>query len=219
LLDLSKIKVIGMVKIEDNDTGEVLVDKENAIHFGNMSSAIANALVGDENSFITYMAFGNNGTTVSGSQITYKPARVSSVENLGASLYSTTFIRKLTNSSSDPITPNYNVTVPLTQTSASYKDIVATVLLDTGDGNPTGQDVIDNATDNTSAFVFDEIGMYAGQDDALVSTGTSDLSTIASFINDSSTKMLTHVIFHPVQKSQNRSLKITYTIRIQMGEL
>ena len=208
-----------MIKVEDTDTNEVLVDKCNAIHFGNMSSAIANALVGNEDAFITYMAFGNNGTTVSGSQISYKPPRVSAVENLGASLYSTTFLRKMTNESSDPITPNYHVTVPLNQNSASYKDLVATVLLDVGDGNPTGQDVIDNATDNSSSFVFDEIGLYAGPSDALASSGTSDLSTIASFINDSSTKMLTHVIFHPVQKSQNRSLKITYTIRIQMGEL
>jgi hypothetical protein len=29
--------------------------------------------------------------------------------------------------------------------------------------------------------------------------------------------MLTHVIFHPVQKSANRSLEIIYTLRIQMG--
>ncbi len=217
--DLVKVSILGLVTIVDADTDEVLVDTKNAIHFGNMSSVLASALVGDDNSFITYMAFGNNGTAVSGSQITYKPPRVSAVENVGASLYSTTFVRKLTNEASDTITPDYHATVPLNQNSASYKDLVATCLLDIGDGNPSGQDVIDNATDNTSSFVFDEIAIYSGQPDALLGSSTTDLPTISSFINDSGTKMLTHVIFHPVQKSQNRSLKITYTIRIQMGEL
>ena len=222
MLDISKLNIRGFVKIEDDETGEVLVEKNNAIHYGNMSSILASALTGDPRSHISYMAFGNNGTTVNGSQITYKPPRVSVVENLAASLYSSTFVRKLTNEASAVPTPDNHVMVPVdsTQTSSSgFKDIVATATLAIGDGNPTGQDAIDNATDNTSAFVFDEIAMYAAPEDALTGNGTSDLLEISAFVNNSESRMLTHVVFHPVQKSQNRRLKITYTIRVQMAEI
>ena len=41
------------------------------------------------------------------------------------------------------------------------------------------------------------------------------LFTNASDINDAT--MLTHVIFHPVQKSQNRIIEIVYTVRIQLS--
>ena len=38
------VKVQGHVLITDKNTGEVLVDKKNAIHFGNMAYVIATAL-------------------------------------------------------------------------------------------------------------------------------------------------------------------------------
>ena len=47
-----------------------------------------------------------------------------------------------------------------------------------------------------SDFVFDELGLR-------------------SYNPDGVGKLLTHVIFHPVQKSLNRLLQIDYTIRIQ----
>jgi hypothetical protein len=53
-------------------------------------------------------------------------------------------------------------------------------------GEPPGQAAFDNSTQTDSSFVFDELGL-----------------------------LLTHVIFHPVQKSLNRQIQIDYTIRIQ----
>ena len=48
-------------------------------------------------------------------------------------------------------------------------------------------------------FVFDELGLKSYE-------GTE---------NGSTNKLLTHVIFHPVQKSLNRLIQIDYTLRIQ----
>ena len=55
--------VKGHVKITD-DLGNVLLDKDNAIHPQNMARIIARALANEPNSHIYRMAFGNGGTQV-----------------------------------------------------------------------------------------------------------------------------------------------------------
>jgi hypothetical protein len=76
-----------------------------------------------------------------------------------------------------------------------YTDILVSCLLDYGE--PAGQQAFDNSTNFNGEFVFDELGLkgYTGDGQA--------------------TRLLTHVIFHPVQKSLNRQIQIDYTIRIQ----
>ena len=66
---------------------------------------------------------------------------------------------------------------------------------------PPDQGSFDNGTQMESAFTFDEIGLlsYNGTDSS----------------GNEMTKLLTHVIFHPVQKSLNRQIQVDYTIRIQ----
>ena len=80
-----------------------------------------------------------------------------------------------------------------------YTDIVVNCLLDYGE--PAGQMAFDNGTLLESDYVFDELGLLA--DYGLDSNG-NELTTL-----------LTHVIFHPVQKSLNRQIQIDYTVRIQ----
>jgi hypothetical protein len=77
---------------------------------------------------------------------------------------------------------------------ATYTDILITCLLDYSE--PSNQEAFDNSVDLDGEFVFDEIGLV-------------------SFSPDGNGKLLTHVIFHPVQKSLNRLLQIDYTVRIQ----
>jgi hypothetical protein len=77
-----------------------------------------------------------------------------------------------------------------------YTDIVVSCLLDYGE--PSGQAVFDNSQDLSGQYVFDELGLK-GYDLNTQSTG----------------KLLTHVIFSPVQKSLNRLIQIDYTVRIQ----
>jgi len=77
---------------------------------------------------------------------------------------------------------------------ATYSDLLVSCLLDFGE--PSGQLAFDNSSNLDGQYVFDELGLV-GYD----STGNEIL--------------LTHVIFHPVQKSLNRMIQIDYTVRIQ----
>jgi hypothetical protein len=63
-------------------------------------------------------------------------------------------------------------------------------------GEPDGQDAFDTAADTEQQFVFDELGLRGYS-----SSGTG--------------RLITHVIFHPVQKSLNRLIQIDYTVRVQ----
>ena len=62
--DQSGVMMTGHIKIFDPETGEVMVDKRNAIHYENMSQALANSLANKTTGFVHEMAFGNGGTTV-----------------------------------------------------------------------------------------------------------------------------------------------------------
>ena len=79
-----------------------------------------------------------------------------------------------------------------------YTDILVTCLLDYGE--PAGQQAFDNSTNFNGEYVFDELGLKCING---TSTATGDL------------RLITHVIFHPVQKSLNRQIQIDYTLRIQ----
>ena len=57
-------KVEGFLKIYDPNSGEVLVDKHNAINYENMSEAIADTLSHRGYGEIYQMAFGNGGASV-----------------------------------------------------------------------------------------------------------------------------------------------------------
>ena len=182
----------GHIKIFDPETKEVFIDKRNAIHYENMSVAMANSLSNQGVGFIHSMAFGNGGTIVDPTGlITYLTPNTNGVNS---SLYSQTFSKVVESSSSLNADPTRNKMEIRHISGATYTDIVVSCLLDYGE--PAAQDAFDNSTDLNSDFVFDELGLR-GYDP----TGTG--------------KLLTHVVFHPVQKSLNRLIQIDYTIRVQ----
>lgn len=188
------LDIIGMVKIFNPITNEVFVDKTNAIHYENMSEAIAYSLANKGRNYITEMHFGNGGTTVDPTGvITYLPTNTN-VQN--ADLYNPTYYKIVddTNTTNpDPIRNKISIThVP----GQIYSDIVVTCLLDYGE--PSGQAAFDNTQDLNGQFVFDELGLKG-----------------YSASGEGMGKLLTHVIFSPVQKSLNRLIQIDYTVRIQ----
>lgn len=185
------LNVTGHVLIRDTETAEVLLDKPNAIHIENMSIAIANSLVNNNDGPIFSIAFGNGAATVNGLGIvTYLPPNTVGAT---ANLYNPTYHEIVDQTRGAP--SDNSLLVKHTQ-NALFTDIVITAIL--GFGEPAGQSSFDDATDMEQEFVFDEIG----------------LKTFNTNINAGS--LLTHVIFHPIQKSLNRSIEIVYTIRIQL---
>jgi hypothetical protein len=188
------LDIIGMVKIFDPVSHEVFVDKKNAIHYENMSEAIALSLGNKTNGFVSEMHFGNGGTTVDPTGvITYLPTNTN-VQN--ADLYSPQYFKIVDDTNAANSDPLRNKIVVAHTPGLVYSDIIVSCLLDYGE--PSGQAAFDNSQDLNGQFVFDELGLKG------YSTSGEGLG-----------KLLTHVIFSPVQKSLNRLIQIDYTVRIQ----
>jgi len=183
----------GHIRIFDPDSGEEYVNKRNAIHYENMSEALALSVSNKTTGFIHEMAFGNGGTNVDPTGvITYLPAN-SSGQN--ASLYNQTYYKVVDDNSSLNTDAGRNKLSVSHISGNIYSDIVVSCLLDYGE--PSGQQAFDNTSNFNDTYTFDELGLKSWI--GTVNTG----------------RLLTHVIFHPVQKSLNRLIQIDYTIRIQ----
>jgi hypothetical protein len=192
------IYVQGHIKVHDPESGEVFIDKRNAIHYENISEAIAYSLSNKGQSYIFEMHFGNGGTSVDPTGvINYLPAN-SNTQN--ADLYNPTYSKIVDDTSNINPDPARNKIEIRHVPGQVYSDILVTCLLDYGE--PSGQAVFDNSTNLNDTFTFDELGLKARSTD-----GTYGLTTTG--------KLLTHVVFHPVQKSLNRLIQIDYTVRIQ----
>lgn len=182
----------GHIKIFDPETKEVFIDKRNAIHYENMSVAMVNSMSNQGQGWIYQMAFGSGGTTVDPTGlITYLTPNTIGV-NTG--LYNQTYAKTVDQNAIDNVDPTRNKMEIRHVSGATYSDIVISCLLDYGE--PVGQQAFDNSQDMNSSFVFDELGLK-------------------SYNPNGEGKLLTHVVFHPVQKSLNRLLQVDYTIRVQ----
>lgn len=191
------ISIQGFLKIFDPNTQEVFFDGKNAIHYENISVAIAEALSNRGTGTIYKMAFGNGGASVDETGIiTYLPPNTVG-EN--SALYNQTYAKVVDDTNINNNNPSRNKMVINHTSGKVYTDILVQCLLDYSE--PSGQAAFDNETQLESMFVFDELGLlsYDGTDNS-----GNELS-----------KLLTHVIFHPVQKSLNRQIQIDYTVRIQ----
>jgi hypothetical protein len=188
----SGIYLQGHIKIFDPVTQEVLVNKRNAIHYENMSIALAQSLADEGVGTIYQMSFGNGGTAVDPTGIiTYLTPNTT---GSNSSLYNETYTKVVNDRSTNNTDPTRNKIEVRHVTGTNYTDIVVTCLLDYGE--PNNQDAFDNTTYLDGEYVFDELGLRAYSN-----TGTG--------------RLLTHVIFHPVQKSLNRLIQIDYTVRVQ----
>ncbi len=157
-----------------------------------MSIALAESISNSGQGFIYEMAFGNGGTAVDPTGIiTYLTPNSTGIN---ASLYNERYAKVVDDRSISNVDPTRNFIESRHVTGTNYTDVFITCLLDYGDA--AGQQAFDNSNSNEGNFVFDELGLK-------------------SYSSSGNSKLLTHVIFHPVQKSLNRLIQIDYTVRIQ----
>lgn len=190
--DTNGVLVQGHIKIFDPESQKVYIDKRNAIHYENMSIAMAESLANEGQGFIYEMSFGNGGTSVDPTGIITYLTPNSTGTN--ASLYNQTYTKVVDDRSVNNTDPARNKLETRHVSGTNYTDIVVSCLLDYGE--PNGQDAFDTASATDSAYVFDELGLR-------------------SYSNTGTGRLITHVIFHPVQKSLNRLIQIDYTVRVQ----
>ena len=221
--DNINVQARGTLQISDKETGTVLVDKRNAIHPGNMAYILASALGGKPTSvnssgsspFINWMAFGNGGSS-STTTISYRSTRVFTtydglpITSSNSTLYSKTYQQEVVSTVYAPgedmgggnLVPENTSKVNF-KVEMSHDDYEAMQQL--SDPSITTP-ATDSSTDTNSvtAFTFDEIGLLAG-----VSTPTG--------MDETKTLMVTHVTFHPVLLSANRTIVVDYTITVQLS--
>jgi hypothetical protein len=186
-------KIQGFVKIHDPVSGDIFYDDHNAIHYENISIAMAQTLSNRDLGYIYQMAFGNGGSSVDPTGvITYLPPNTT---GQNADLYNQTYAKVVDDNSAADTDPANNKMTVLHTAGNFYTDILVTCLLDYGE--PPEQQAFDNSTQYNGEYVFDELGLK-------VWNGAAD-----------NLRLITHVIFHPVQKSLNRQIQIDYTLRIQ----
>tara|TARA_Y100000389_G_scaffold200764_1_gene241909 strand:- start:25 stop:627 length:603 start_codon:yes stop_codon:yes gene_type:complete len=190
--DTSGVLVQGHIKIYDPESQKIYIDKRNAIHYENMSIALAESLANQGQGFIYEMSFGNGGTSIDPTGIITYLTPNSTGTN--ATLYNQTYSKVVDERSVNNTDPVRNKTEIRHLSGTNYTDIIVSCLLDYGE--PSGQDAFDTAASQTNNYVFDELGLR-------------------SYSADGNGRLITHVIFHPVQKSLNRLIQIDYTVRVQ----
>ena len=190
MIDELKINVNGHVMIKCCDTGQILLNKKNAIHSENMSVAIASVMANTVNNqgekgFFHHLALGNGGTVLDSSgNITYREPKV---QNINDELYSQIHLPKRISYSEDDNAANNSSIIHTGQ--STFSDVIVKCTLDYNERLSDGLDMTDNGN-----YVFNELGLLSQQG-----------------------KLLTHLIFHPVAKNANRKMQILYTLRISIG--
>ena len=187
--DTSLNGIEGHIKIWDPNSGEILVRRRNAINYENMSIAIASLLANESGNTGTHqiatMRFGNGGTTIDG--LGTVTYKATNTNSASGALYNQTFSKAV----DEAVSGSASNSTEISHTSPNtYTDVITTCTLDFD--SVTGEDDTDTATSMNGTYDFDELAIYSGNND-----------------------LLTHVIFHPVQKSKNRKIQVIYTLRIR----
>jgi hypothetical protein len=122
MISTTNLSIKGFLKIYDPVSKEVFVDKQNAIHYENMSLSLAESISNKSTGFIYEMHFGNGGTTVDPTGvITYLPTNTN-VQN--ADLYNPTYSKIVDDTNTANSDPTRNSVLPRHTPGQLYTDIL-----------------------------------------------------------------------------------------------
>jgi hypothetical protein len=206
MLDIANIKIEGHILAKDKDTGIVVLDVHNDVLYGNLSTVLAHALIGNPSSFLFYMAFGNGGAYVGPTGlIQYKDSKGgpnSLIKDPTANLYNTIYVKKMSNDTTPLSSYNElsNVYIPGGNDATNYEDVISRVSLEYNEPGFTTtsgyitQSEIDNSSFigtsetvittvfNPGELVFNEIGLFAGTSNLFPNDSTQTIAEVNSFI-------------------------------------
>ena len=204
--DRAAVKFASRVIIEDVNTGEVFLDDCNAVHPENLAYIIARGLANQNKSHIWKVAVGNGGSYVDTTGALH--FNIPNTIGTNAELYNETY------SENADAVGNSVTAMASTTDVTSLVEVIFTIAPDEpgsgqllSDGQllsniqePDDAHLAGNINNSSGyAFEFDELGLFAESDD----------------INQP--YLLTHIVFHPIAKTQNRNLRLRYTLTISVS--
>lgn len=178
----------GHVKIVNLDNNSVILDKRNAVNYQNFAKIISQVLANSgSGAGIHSMAFGNGGVNID--SLGNITYKPTKTFGSTGSLYNETYSKIVQN---EPVVDEFNNISYAYIDGNNYSDTIITATLDYSD--PTGYPEFDTTDNIDGDYIFNEIALKTINDD-----------------------YLTHIIFHPVLKSQNRRIQVIYTLRLTIG--
>jgi hypothetical protein len=191
--DTAGVQVKGHVLIKD-DLGNVLLDKDNAIHPRNMARILARALANEPNSSVYRLAFGNGGTVTDAAyEITYRPPNDGRNHDAASGwtsrLYNETYSEVVDESNvtlvntgpgSDPSITDEDNFVTSAKGYPNASLAVVTVSCTLGLNEPRGQNITDNLSPleyTEGTYTFDEIGLFSSGLPPVSTSGYHEVDT------------------------------------------
>jgi len=200
------VSVEGFVVIKDLTNDRILYQGRNAVHQENMSIALAQALCRAPGSFISEMWFGCGAAIIAtDGTITYRKPNITGPD---ADLYQPTYFRVIDESDYNRAAESTdNITISHVS-GTNYADTIVTATLNNTDPLKGSNEfnLYDYTNGSLEATIYD--GEFEFNEIGLKTKGNSGLK---------SGKLLTHFIFHPVQKNSEQTIQIVYTLRVRAG--
>jgi hypothetical protein len=185
----AKSSIKGFVRIYEKETGKVLFNRHNDIHYENMSIALAQSLA-NKKGWIKEIVFGNGGVKLNAANeyIYTAPQTIGK----SATLHNQTYSKVVDDNNLDEDTdPTRNFMQVQHVTGNYYTDILIRATLEKNE--PSDQNLFNNDTQVISEYTFSEAGLKTYQGD-----------------------LITHLVFQPIVKAANITLVMDYLLRIQI---